>query len=90
MVDKSTNKVQFRQMKKSIQKISTIVIQLLILFHDQTISIANYETLTKGNSLGNLLKLQKCNNCKSNHKRRPVNIAPLTKQASVMSVNKVR
>ena len=56
MVDKSTNKVQFRQMEKSIQKNSTISIgfvnwQIADFFHDQTICIADCEKLTKGHSL---------------------------------------
>ena len=46
VVDKSTNKVQFRQMEKAIQKISTIgngFSNPLIadFFHDQTICIAD-------------------------------------------------
>ena len=48
VVDKSTNKVQFRQMEKSIQKFSTISIrfsnqQIANFFHDQAICIANCE-----------------------------------------------
>ena len=56
MVNKSTNKIQFRQMEKSIQKISTIGIgfgnQLNAdFFHDQTLCIADCENLTIGHSL---------------------------------------
>ena len=56
VVDKSTNKVQFRQMEKSIQKISTIGIgfgnrPVADFFHDQTICIADCENLTIGHSL---------------------------------------
>ena len=60
VVDKSTNKVQFRQMEKSIQKISTIGIgfgnrQITDFFHDQTICIADCENLTIGHSLAGTL-----------------------------------
>ena len=56
MVDKSTNKVQFRQMEKSIQIILTIGISfgsrpIADYFHDQTICIADCENLTIGHSL---------------------------------------
>jgi hypothetical protein len=56
MLDKSTNKVQFRQMEKSIQKISTICIGfgnrlIANFFCDQTIYIADCENLTIGHSL---------------------------------------
>ena len=54
--NKSTNKVQFRQMEKSIQKITTICIgfgnrSLADFFHDQTLPIADCEDLTIGHSL---------------------------------------
>ena len=57
MTDKSKNKVQFRQMTKSIQKISAIGISfgyqpIANFFHDQTICIADSDNLTIGNSLG--------------------------------------
>ena len=62
MVDKSTNKVQFRQMEKTIQKNSTIGNgfsnpPIADFFHDQTICIADYEKFTIGYSLidGNLI-----------------------------------
>ena len=56
VVDKSTNKVQFRQMEKSIQIILTIGISfgsrpIADYFHDQTICIADCENLTIGHSL---------------------------------------
>ena len=56
VVDKSTNKLQFIQVEKSIQKISTIGIRfsnqhISDFFHDQTICIANCENLTIGHSL---------------------------------------
>ena len=56
VVDKSTNKVHFRQMEKSIQKVSTIGIGFgnwlnANFFDDQTICIADCENLTIGNSL---------------------------------------
>ena len=56
MLDKFTNKVQFRQMDKSIQKISTIGIgfgsgPIADLFHEQRICIADCENITIGHSL---------------------------------------
>ena len=56
MVDKSTSKVQFRQMEKSIQKMSTIGIgfgnqPIANFFYYQTICIADCENLTIGHSL---------------------------------------
>ena len=50
MVDKSTNKVQFRQMEKSIQNISTIGIGFGNRTN-QTICIADCENLAIGHSL---------------------------------------
>ena len=54
--NKSTNEVQFRQIEKSIQKISTMGIgfgnrPIADFFHDQTICIADCENLTIGHSL---------------------------------------
>jgi hypothetical protein len=56
VVDKSTNKVQFRRMEKSIQKMSTIGTgfcnrPIAHFFHDQTICIADCENLIIGHSL---------------------------------------
>ena len=56
VVNKSTNKVQFRQMEKSIQKISTIGSDfgnrpIADFFQDQTFCIADCENLTIGHSL---------------------------------------
>ena len=60
LVDKSTNKLQVREMEKTIQKKSTIGIDfgnwpIADCFHDQTICITNCENVTIGHSLDQLL-----------------------------------